>query len=80
MLELCENENSRILAKIHGFHDSPVSLVKLNHSFDHRVRDNEENFLIACFDCKKDQLFTNLNALYKDFKKVYLINKNSNDL
>lgn len=58
--------------KIHGFQDSNVGLIELDHSFKSKIRANEENFLTICFEANKNG--SDVTYLFKDFNKLYLIN------
>jgi hypothetical protein len=69
-----ENENQRIYLKVHGFIDSPNSLVKVNANQQTKMRINEENFLCIAYEAFKSRL----DFFFKDFGNYYLIKEKKN--
>lgn len=68
------NESTkRVFVKLHGFHDSPVSLHNLSSSANiTKIRVNEENFLSVC--CQKgNESYSVISSLFRDFSKFYII-------
>ncbi|RNA43554.1 ribonuclease P subunit [Brachionus plicatilis] len=64
----------RIILKVHGFRDSPLTLVKLDSSLEKKMRTNEENF-VGIF-LEYDQNRSSYDAVYKDFKNIFTISTN----
>ena len=76
------DSNKRIFVKLHGFYDSPASLINLGPSQLAKIRINEENFFSICFEKKATNTMITTNdetklirtCLFKDYDKCYLIN------
>lgn len=66
--------SERVFVKLHGFRDSPVSLIKLDTMLERKMRINEENYLSICY--KFNQNCSSYDAIYKDFKKIFIVSDN----
>ncbi|CAF0714697.1 unnamed protein product [Brachionus calyciflorus] len=69
-----EHEFDRVVIKVHGFRDSLVSVVNLDHSLNQKMRPSEENFVCLSLNFSLDEC--KYSAYYKDFNKLFVVRKN----